>query len=81
VNQVPPGVIPADRLPPDKLRNLVVKAVDKLAQKVRVEMGPDKRPTVHVHAAAAAEQELIMRLLQVPEIAGSNLRVQIHLGK
>jgi hypothetical protein len=75
-----PAVVPADRLPPNQLRALVVKAVDKLARQVRVEVGADKRPTVHIDAAPPAEKELIRRMLQVPEIAASKLRVQIHLA-
>ena len=39
-----------------------------------------RRLTLHVYAPPAAEKEVIDRLLRVPEIASSNMRLQIHIA-
>jgi hypothetical protein len=67
-------------LSPRQVQQLVAKAGGKLIRQIRVEKGADQRLTVHVHAAPAIEQELITRLLQVPQIAASNIHLQIHLA-
>ena len=70
----------APGLPPARIHQLVTRAGGKLAREVRVEMASDQRQTVHVYAVPGAEKELITRLLQVPEIAASNLRLHIHIA-
>jgi hypothetical protein len=64
-----------------RARELVQKAVGKLATKVQAEMGKDQRVTVHIDAPLTAEKDLLSHLMQVPEIASSNLRLDIHLGE
>lgn len=66
---------------PPQVYNLVKTACGNLANAVRVENGPDNRLTVHIHASPGSEQAIIAKLLAVPEIASSNLRMQIHLPK
>lgn len=58
---------------------VVKMACGKLARSVHVETGADGKPFVHVHALPASEKEIIGKLMAVPEIAQSSLRLQIHL--
>jgi hypothetical protein len=62
------------------LKEVVETACGKLARAVRVESGQDGRDVVHVTAAPSAEDQVIGKLLAVPEIAASNIKLQIHLS-
>jgi hypothetical protein len=78
--QTASAVVQGRSLSPERALQLARNATGKLAREVRVEMGRDRRLTVHVYAGPAAEKEVITRLLQVSEIVSSNLRLQIHVA-
>src|SRR5262249_49130841 len=70
-NEVPPltrvsAAVPADDAHLDRV---IRAACGNLARSVRVETAADGQPIVHVHAAPASEQEIIGKLLAIPEIA------------
>jgi hypothetical protein len=46
-----------------------------------VEVLPDRTLVVHIHANPAAEQQLVDRLMRLPSVAASNIRVSVHLAQ
>jgi osmotically-inducible protein OsmY len=70
----------AIRLTAKELSERVHGACGKLARRVRIEPGKDKAIHVHVHANPGVEQHVLVgKLLQMPELAASNVQLHVHL--
>jgi hypothetical protein len=84
----PPPVVGSTALPgpmvpivsPAHLRTIVQKGCGKLAREVRVEKGKEGQLMVHVVGNRESEQQLIATLLALPEIASTNVRLEIHVS-
>jgi hypothetical protein len=63
-----------------QLRKAVQKGCGKLAREVRVEKGKENQFMVHVVGYRETEQQLIAALLAMPEIAATNVRLEIHVS-
>jgi hypothetical protein len=50
-----------------------------MVRSVRLEKGADGRSVMHVDAAPGAEQAILHKVMSIPEITESELRLQIHL--
>jgi osmotically-inducible protein OsmY len=65
---------------PAQLRKAVQKVCGKMAREVRVDKGSDHQTILHVVADPATEQQLIGKLLAMPEITATNVRLEIHVS-
>lgn len=78
----PPVVQPTVRsVTPAQLHRAVATVCGRQATKISVETLADHTLVVHVHAAAGAEQELVGKVLQVPEVTQPGVKLQLHLPK
>lgn len=64
---------------PERLRAQVVAGCAKLVREVKIEKRADGTFTLHIHASAKVEHELVARLLNLPQVVSSNAHIQIHL--
>lgn len=65
--------------PNDNVRSAILASCGKIVKSVRLETRSDGRNTYHIHASAKVEQELVSRLLTIPQVVGTNAHIQIHL--
>ncbi len=79
-----PQVVPAPSRTvtqsPDQLRKAIVVACGRMVREVRVDKGSDRLTVVHVVADPVTEQQLIGKLLALPEITATNVRLEIHVS-
>jgi hypothetical protein len=64
---------------PTYLLQSIRQACGKLAQEVRLDIGPDHAPVVRVVATKAVEQDLLKALLAVPEVGVASIRVEVNI--
>lgn len=75
---VSPTPTPSVSVNPADLQRKVARAAGKKIDRVRVE-ATTAGYTVHVYQRRATDQELLPVLLQVPELAASNVQLNVHL--
>ncbi len=77
---VAPKAPAAMRMTTKELIGRVKSGCGNLVKEVKVESGADHKIVVHVYARSAAEQVVIGKLLLIPELAASNVQLQLHLA-
>jgi hypothetical protein len=65
---------------PAQLTGIVQRACGKLANKVRVEKAADHHLVVHVFGTPATHERLITALLEIPQLAASNVKLEVHVA-
>lgn len=86
--KLPPAAAPSEpaaapapmRMTSKELVERIKAACGKLVRDVKLEPGADRQIVVHIYAKPATEHLLVGKLLQMPELAASNVRLQLHLG-
>jgi osmotically-inducible protein OsmY len=68
------------RMTSKELIERVKSTCGKLVREVKLEPGADRQIVVHIYAKPSTEHLLVGKLLQMPELAASNVRLQLHLA-
>lgn len=64
-----------------ELSERVKASCGKMVRDVKIELGADRKIMVHVYATPATEHLVVGKLLAMPELAASNVKLQLHLAQ